>query len=135
MVIVVWFWLCYVLFEQTNWHKMSDLRKKSCVPCLSKAQPLNGIKIKELTRQLSDGWQVIHDHHLKKIFVFKNFSLGLKFVNAIGEVAEKEKHHPDVYLSYSKVEIELFTHAADRLTENDFILASKIDALYETYHT
>jgi len=113
---------------------MSDLRKKSCLPCLSKGPLLNGIKIKELTRQISDGWQVVNDHHLKKTFPFKNFSSGLKFVNSVGEVAEFEKHHPDVFLSYPKVEIELFTHAANGLTENDFILASKIDAIYETYH-
>ncbi|TME52041.1 MAG: 4a-hydroxytetrahydrobiopterin dehydratase [Chloroflexi bacterium] len=79
-----------------------------------------------------DGWTVEDSEghmRLTKTFKFKGFMPGVELVNRIAEVAEAEGHHPDVLLSYGSVTVHLFTHAAGGLTENDFILAAKIDQL------
>ena len=68
-------------------------------------------------------------HKLKKKFSFKNFKEAMDFVNAIAEIAEQECHHPDIYIVYNKVDIELYTHAVNGLSESDFIMAAKIDDL------
>lgn len=72
---------------------------------------------------------MIDDHHLTKQFKFPDFRSALAFVNKVGEIAESEGHHPDITLGWGKVSIMLWTHAAGGLTENDFILAAKIDQL------
>ena len=69
------------------------------------------------------------EHHITKTFGFPNFRQALGFVNRVGEVAEEQGHHPDIYLSWGKVEIKLWTHKIDGLTESDFIMAAKIDKL------
>jgi 4a-hydroxytetrahydrobiopterin dehydratase len=74
-------------------------------------------------------WEIVSDHHLRKVFKFPDFRSALRFVNRVGEVADAEGHHPDVSLSWGKVEITLWTHAAGGLTENDFIMAARIDRL------
>lgn len=75
------------------------------------------------------GWQVLSQHHLRKSYTFMDFKDALAFVNSIGRLAELEGHHPDIYLSWGKVEITLWTHKIDGLSLSDFILASKIDRL------
>ena len=67
--------------------------------------------------------------HLHKKFKFKNFVEAMKFINAIADIAEQEQHHPDFYVHYNKVEIELWTHVINGLSENDFIVAAKIDKI------
>jgi len=79
-----------------------------------------------------DGWTVEDsdgDMPLTKTFKFKGFMPGVELVNRIAKVAQAEGHHPDLLLSYGSVTVHLFTHAAGGLTENDFILAAKIDQL------
>ncbi len=75
------------------------------------------------------GWQVVAEHHLTKTYVFPDFRTALEFVNRAGAIAEAEGHHPDLYLAWGKVEAKIWTHKVDGLTESDFILAARIDAV------
>lgn len=104
-----------------------DLSKKSCTPCKGGVPPLKGEPLAHLYRQLSKGWNVIDEHHLEKEYLFKNFRDALAFTNKVGEIAEQEGHHPDIFLSYGKVKIQLWTHKINGLSESDFILAAKCD--------
>ena len=103
------------------------LTQKKCVPCEAGAKPLEEAKVNELLNQIPN-W-TLKDGHLYKKFKFKNFIEAMKFVNKIAEIAEQEGHHPDFCVHYNKVEVELCTHAVNGLSENDFILAAKIDKL------
>jgi len=104
------------------------LAEKECVPCKGGVPPLKGASIQELVRQLDD-WQVVKEHHLARIFKFPDFARALAFVNRVGELAERIGHHPDLYLAWGKVGVEIWTHKIDGLTESDFIFAAKVDAL------
>lgn len=107
---------------------MSDLASKTCVPCRGGVPALKGAELESLKRQLP-GWQVVNEHHLHRRFDFPDFVTALAFVNRVGEVAEQQGHHPDIMLTWGKVEITIWTHKVDGLTESDFILAAKIDEL------
>lgn len=108
---------------------MSDLAAKVCVACEGGVPPLSKEQAKQLSAQIQ-GWTVSGDSKwLSKEFKFKDFKEALAFTNKVGEIAEKEGHHPDIVLSWGKVVIELTTHAIQGLSENDFILAAKIDQL------
>jgi len=74
-------------------------------------------------------WAIENEHHLQREFRFPDFRQALAFVNRVGEIAEQEGHHPDMLLSWGKVEVTLWTHKIDGLTESDFIMAAKIDRL------
>jgi 4a-hydroxytetrahydrobiopterin dehydratase len=89
---------------------------------------LRGAEIENLLRQLKS-WEAVSEHHLKKDYRFTNFRDALWFVNRVGEVAEREGHHPDIRFGWGYAEIQIWTHAIDGLSESDFILAAKIDAL------
>lgn len=104
-----------------------NLNQKKCVPCEAGTPPLEEDKINELLKQVS-GWSLKEGHLFKK-FKFKNFVEAIKFINSVAEIAESEGHHPDFCVHYNKVEIEIWTHAIGGLSENDFILAAKIDRL------
>lgn len=108
---------------------MAPLAEKQCVPCRGEVKPLKGEAIEQLASQLQPGWKVVDEHHLEKEYKFDDFRRALEFVNEVGELAELENHHPDIFLSYGKVIIQLWTHKIHGLHENDFILAAKIDAL------
>lgn len=103
-----------------------NLASKSCVPCSGGTPRLRGEEIKTLLEQLP-GWRAAEEHHLTKSYKFKNFDEALKFVNRVGETAEKEGHHPDVSFGWGYADIKIYTHAIDGLSESDFILAAKID--------
>ncbi len=107
---------------------MSDLAAKTCVPCRGGVPPLAGQELAQLQRQVP-GWDVIQEHHLHKTYTFPDFKSALAFVNRVGELAEEQGHHPDIFLTWGKVEITIWTHKIDGLTESDFILAAKIDQL------
>ena len=104
------------------------LAEKHCVPCRGGVPPLKGAELETLKAQVS-GWQVIDEHHLQKTYTFPDFLTALDFVNRVGAIAEQEGHHPDLFLTWGKVEVKTWTHKIDGLTESDFILAAKIDAL------
>lgn len=109
---------------------MDPLKEKKCLPCQADQPPLAPSKIKALQVELGKNWSVENNKKLSKSFSFKNFKKALAFVNDIGKVSEEEGHHPDIKLSWGRVEVELWTHKINGLSENDFILAEKIDALY-----
>ena len=105
------------------------LTKKSCVPCEGGVKALSPEKAKELLSELS-GWNITSDGNwLEKKFAFKNFVQALSYVNRIGDIAESEGHHPDLALGWGYAHVKLQTHAVGGLHDNDFILASKIDAI------
>lgn len=106
-----------------------SLSQKHCVPCKGGVPPLRGEELQKLSSQLPD-WRVVAGHHLTKTFVFPDFKTALAFVNRAGEVAEAEGHHPDLLLTWGRVEVKTYTHKIDGLTESDFILAAKIDQVY-----
>jgi 4a-hydroxytetrahydrobiopterin dehydratase len=105
---------------------MSDLASKTCVPCRGGVPPVKGADLDALLKQVS-GWSVVNQHHLTKAYKFPDFRQALAFVNRVGEIAEEQGHHPDIFLAWGKAEITLWTHAIDGLTESDFIMAAKID--------
>ena len=107
---------------------MSDLASKTCVPCKGGVPPLKGEALQALQRQM-EGWDVVEEHHLFKTFKFPDFRKALDFVNRAGEVAEQAGHHPVITFTWGKVEIKIYTHKINGLTESDFILAAKIDVL------
>ena len=111
---------------------MSDLANKKCVPCEG---GIPGFDITEIHKYLKmvDGWKVIEDKldgfHLIKNFKFDNFLKSQEFVNKVGEIAEEEGHHPDIWYGWGYAKIKIFTHAIQGLAESDFILAAKIDQI------
>jgi len=106
------------------------LTDKKCVPCEGAVQPFTEAQIKEYLAELKTEWQVIDGKKIQKKFKFKDFKDAVAFVNKVAELAEKEGHHPDIRIfGWNNVEIELFTHAISGLSENDFILASKIEGI------
>jgi 4a-hydroxytetrahydrobiopterin dehydratase len=107
---------------------MTELASKECVPCKGGTPPLKGEELDELRRQVPE-WEVVEEHHLRRRFRFKNFREALDFVNKVGEVAEEQGHHPDISFGWGRVEVTVWTHKIDGLTESDFIFAAKVDTL------
>jgi 4a-hydroxytetrahydrobiopterin dehydratase len=105
---------------------MPGLADRQCVPCKGGVPPLTSAQIEPLLAQL-DGWTVVESHHLQKLFKLKNFVEALELVNRIGAIAEQQNHHPDIFLAWGKVEVKIWTHKIDGLTESDFIFAAKCD--------
>ena len=106
-----------------------DLADKKCVPCKGSEKPLNKADAGTLLKQLKD-WTLSGDvRWISKEFKFQNFADALAFADKVGGVAEGEDHHPDLQVSWGKTVVELTTHAIDGLSENDFIVAAKIDRM------
>lgn len=108
----------------------SSLHERKCSACTGDTPVLEGDELQQYYRQLNEGWELVETHHLEKTFTFDNFKQALDFTYAIGQMSEEEGHHPRIVLSWGKVEIRIFTHVIDGLSENDFIWASKADQLY-----
>ena len=111
---------------------MNELIKKKCVPCEGNIIPFNVSEIHKYLKKV-DGWNVLKNKekifYLIKKFTFKNFLESQNFVNKVSSISEKEGHHPDILFGWGYAEIKITTHAIEGLSENDFILASKIDQL------
>ncbi len=108
---------------------MSGLAEKNCVPCKGGVPALQGTELASYQSQVNN-WNVIEEHHIEREFSFPNFVDALQFTNQVGELAEQEGHHPDIYLAWGKVGIKIWTHKINGLTESDFVLAAKIDRLH-----
>jgi len=108
---------------------MGDLAMKNCVPCKGGVPPLNPEQSAELLVRLGGGWDVVDNHHLTKTFTFPDFAKALGLVNRAGAIADAQGHHPDIYLAWGKARFDIWTHKIDGLTESDFILAAKIEAV------
>ena len=107
----------------------SDLAARHCIPCRGNVPPLKGAPLEDLRHQIDSGWRIVNEHHLERRFKFKDFREALDFTNRVGELAEEEGHHPDIGLGWGRVDLKIWTHKIDGLTESDFILAAKIDRL------
>jgi 4a-hydroxytetrahydrobiopterin dehydratase len=107
---------------------MTDLTEQKCVPCEGGIPPLERKKEEEYIKEV-EGWSLEREgiHHIRKEFYFDNFVQSIEFVNKVSDIAEKEGHHPNIYIYYDEVVLEIYTHAIKGLHKNDFILAAKID--------
>ena len=111
---------------------MNDLINKKCVPCEGGVIPFDVSEIHKYQKKV-DGWDITKEENeiffLKKKFTFKNYLDSQKFINNVGEISEAEGHHPDITFGWGYAEIKITTHAIKGLSENDFILAAKIDQI------
>ena len=111
---------------------MKSLTEKKCVPCEGGTIPLDISEIHKYQKKV-DGWDITKDDNeiffLKKKFIFKNFLDSQKFINVVGKISEIEAHHPDISFGWGYAEIKITTHAIKGISENDFILAAKIDQI------
>ncbi len=107
-----------------------QLREKKCLPCEGEVDPYTPEQARDQLKQLT-GWRQTHNgQRIRKDWKVKNFMAGMRFFNEAARVAEEDNHHPDLHIEgYRNVSVELWTHAIGGLSENDFILAAKIDAL------
>jgi 4a-hydroxytetrahydrobiopterin dehydratase len=106
-----------------------DLSEKKCKPCEGGVPPLNTDEIEDLKQYIKPDWQVSENTKLSKEYLFVNFLHTMDFVNKVAKLAEDEGHHPVMHVYYGRVVIELWTHAINGLSENDFIVAYKIDKI------
>jgi len=111
---------------------MTDLSNKKCIPCKGDIPPFDKSEIHKYLKKI-DGWDVKSNkdqsYYLFKEFTFENFKFSQNFVNKVGDIAEKENHHPDISFGWGYCKIKIFTHAIKGLAESDFILAAKIDKI------
>jgi 4a-hydroxytetrahydrobiopterin dehydratase len=107
---------------------MSELASRECVPCRGGVPPLKGEQLQTLSAELKE-WSVVGEHHLGKVFKLRDFQEALAFVNRVGELAEEQGHHPHICFGWGRVEITIWTHKIDGLTESDINLAAKNDQL------
>jgi 4a-hydroxytetrahydrobiopterin dehydratase len=105
-----------------------SLADKTCVPCKGGVPPLDAGAIEVLLAQL-DGWDVVEQRRLTKRYRFADFASALAFVNRVGAIAEEQGHHPNIYLAWGEVLLEIWTHKINGLTESDFIFAAKCDRI------
>ena len=111
---------------------MTQLSEKKCVPCEGNVPAFDYSEIHKYLKKVNE-WEVKENdkknYFLEKKFKFKNFLISQQFVNLVGDIAEKESHHPDIIFGWGYATIKIYTHAINGLSENDFILASKIDQI------
>ena len=111
---------------------MNDLLNKKCVPCEGGVLPFDISEIHKYQKKV-DGWDIFKNEkknfYLYKRYKFKNFLESQNFVNEVGKISEKEGHHPDILFGWAYAKINITTHAIEGLSENDFILAAKIDKI------
>ena len=113
---------------------MSSLADEPCEACTSDDEPLTPEEYAEYADGVrSDVWEVVDDHHLAAHYEFDDFRDALEFTYEIGELAEEEWHHPDIALAWGEVEVEMWTHKIDGLHKTDFVMAARMDRLYEPY--
>jgi 4a-hydroxytetrahydrobiopterin dehydratase len=105
--------------------------KRSTASCRNGQVALRGEALQPFRKRLVDGWLIVNEHHIEKLFRFDNFLEALRFTNRVGELAEKEGHHPNIHLSWGMVKVSVWTHKIDGLTEIDFDLAAKIEKLFQ----
>ena len=105
------------------------LSEKHCVPCEGGTPPLTPEEISEYRKEIQPEWEMLDNKKIRREFRLKNFVKAMAFVDAAADIAESEDHHPDIHIHYNRVVLELWTHAIGGLSENDFIVAAKIDEI------
>jgi 4a-hydroxytetrahydrobiopterin dehydratase len=108
---------------------MTALAERECVPCKGGVPKLEGAELSKFANELGGDWKVVDGHQLEKEYKFKNFRDALAFTNDVGDLAELQGHHPDIFLAWGLVKLTIWTHKVDGLTESDFIFAAKADRL------
>ena len=108
---------------------MTELNKKTCVPCQGGVPPMSGDAISKLMPEIDAAWSVVDQHHLVRTWGFPDFITALEFLNSTGAICELEGHHADFEIGWGRVVAQIWTHKIDGLTESDFILAAKLDQL------
>jgi len=108
---------------------MLPLKEMKCEPCSGNEDPLKRDEIDKFSSRLKNNWNVVDDKKIKHSFPFDNFKRGMAFAQEVAQIAEQQQHHPDLCVHYKSVDVELSTHAIGGLSENDFIMAAKIDDL------
>ena len=107
----------------------TDLLSRHCRPLPKGTPPLDREAVNEFRSQMSDRWAVVDGHHLEGRFEFGDFLGALTFTNRAGGAAETEGHHPEITLTWGSATVRVWTHSIDGLSENDFILAARLDSL------
>lgn len=107
----------------------SGLAELQCEACSGEQPRLEGSDATDHLHELPGGWQIVDGHHLRKSFEFANFAQAMSFTNKVGMMAEANNHHPELRLSWGRLEVLIWTHAVDGLTRSDFILAAKIEQI------
>lgn len=110
--------------------KYMELSQAKCKPCEKGFPPLGPEELESYKKDVNFHWNIVDNKKIVKDFNFENYTQTISFVNKVAYIAEDEGHHPDLHVYYSKVTVELWTHAIDGLSENDFILAAKIDEIH-----
>jgi 4a-hydroxytetrahydrobiopterin dehydratase len=108
---------------------MTGLADRSCIPCKGGVAPLAGEALARLHGELGGGWELVGGHHLEKEFRFKDFRQALEFVDRVGEMSEEQGHHPEIFFTWGKARLKIYTHKIDGLTESDFVWAAKAERL------
>jgi len=108
---------------------MTELKDRNCTPLKAGTPALKEQEIIDLLEKLPQGWEVLENRKIRKAFSFPNFNEGMAFAQEIALLAEAEDHHPDLCIQYTGVDVEFSTHSVGGLSENDFIMAAKIEAL------
>lgn len=106
---------------------MAALADRHCVPCKPGTPPLDAAAREALLREVPE-WRVVDGHHLEREYRVADFVAALALVNRIGAIAEEQNHHPDLFLTWGRVAVKIWTHTIDGLSEGDFIFAAKCDA-------
>ncbi|MEP7259592.1 MAG: 4a-hydroxytetrahydrobiopterin dehydratase [Usitatibacter sp.] len=109
---------------------MNELARKKCKPCEGGVDPLSAEQVRPLLKGL-EGWSLESDGMIARTYSFKNYFETMAFANAAAWVSHREDHHPDMMVGYDKCRVAYITHAINGLSENDFICAAKLDALFE----
>jgi 4a-hydroxytetrahydrobiopterin dehydratase len=107
---------------------MTELHRRVCVPCQTGVRPASVEETCALAVAL-EGWSVVENHHLEKEWTFPDFAAALAFVNAAGQIAEAQGHHPELLCAWGRARVRIWTYKVDGLTESDFILAARIDQI------
>jgi 4a-hydroxytetrahydrobiopterin dehydratase len=107
---------------------VKDLADRECVPCRGGVPPLSGERVEALLREVP-GWAAPGGRHLERRYRVEDFAAALALANRIGEMAERQRHHPELCLGWGYVQVKVWTHKIDGLTESDFVFAAKCDRL------
>jgi 4a-hydroxytetrahydrobiopterin dehydratase len=111
-----------------------DLKSKTCIPCQGGVPSLPLEEINKFIKHLHSDWKLTHDNtRIIRSFKFKNFALSIKLANILGDIAEEQFHHPELYVGWGHLEVEIWTHKINGLVESDFIYAAKVDEAYKNF--
>jgi 4a-hydroxytetrahydrobiopterin dehydratase len=106
---------------------MIELADKPCIEGTANTPPVRGEQAAKLLKELGGGWKIGDTGHLEKTFVFKNFVEAISFANQVGDIAEEQRHHPDLHIGWGRCGVEIWTHTIGGLSESDFYLAAKVN--------